>query len=133
MNDSRKVFSEHLPQLLLYFSLYEALNHRDGVKRAADFDVLERVGLEYQCASFLFGENEDDVGIEVELREAKEHGYDEWLMRRQDPSRSADVEKVRHFAFSMVQWICLPILNVSRLRSVFLDPPEEQTCLDFRS
>jgi hypothetical protein len=58
MNDARQVFSEHLPQLFLYFSLYKALYDGDGIKGTADLNILQWVGLEHECTAFLLGHDE---------------------------------------------------------------------------
>ena len=86
MNNTWQVLSKHLTKLSLDFALYEFLNDSYRVKGAVDVDVLERVGLEDKGDTLLFGDDEDDIRVELEVREAKEHGYDERFFCCQHPS-----------------------------------------------
>lgn len=63
MNNPRQILPKHLPQLSLNLPLYELLNDGDRVECGVDVDVLERVGLEDEGYTFLFGDDEDDVGV----------------------------------------------------------------------
>lgn len=63
MNNPRQILPKHLSQLSLDLPLYELLNDGDRVEGGVDVDVLERVGLEDEGYAFLFGDDEDDVGV----------------------------------------------------------------------
>lgn len=104
MNDTRQILSEHLTKLPFDFVLYEFLNDSYGVERAVDVDVLERVGFEYEGDTLLFGDDEDDVGVELEVGETKKHGYDKRFSSCQHSSRTS--HKV-YIGLLMVQGIRL--------------------------
>lgn len=70
------------------FALYEFLNDGYRVKSAVDVDVLERVGFEHEGDALLFGDDEDDVRVELEVGETKEHGYDKRFFGCQHSSRA---------------------------------------------
>lgn len=53
MDDTREVLLEHLPQLTFDLPLYKLLDNGDGVERAGDVYVLQRVGLEDERNPFL--------------------------------------------------------------------------------
>jgi hypothetical protein len=68
VNDGRKILTEHLPELAFYFSLDKILDDGDGVERAIDVDILQRIGLEDEGNAFLLGDDKDDIRTEFEMR-----------------------------------------------------------------
>jgi hypothetical protein len=70
MDDSWKVFTEHLAKLPLDFALDEGLNNSYGIKRAIDVHVLKWVRLEDQGDALLLRYNEDNVRGETEMGKA---------------------------------------------------------------
>jgi len=70
MDDSRKVFTEHLTELTLNLALDEGLNNSYGVKRAIDVHILKWVRLEDQGDTLLLRDNEDNVRGETEMGKA---------------------------------------------------------------
>ena len=89
MNNTRQILSEHLTELLFDFALNELLNDGYRVKGAMDVDILERVGFEYESDALLFGDDEDDVRVELKVGETKKHGYDEGFFSCQHSPRAS--------------------------------------------
>lgn len=80
MDDAGEVFTEHLAELALDLTLDEFLDDGDGIKCRIDVDVLERIGFEDEGDALLLGDDEDDVGVQLEVGEAEKHGDDERLL-----------------------------------------------------
>jgi hypothetical protein len=70
MDDSWKVFTEHLAKLPFDLALDEGLNNSYGIKRAIDVHVLKWVRLEDQGDALLLRDNEDNVRGETEMGKA---------------------------------------------------------------
>ena len=88
MDDSGKVFTEHLTELPLDLALNEGLNNSYRIKCAVDVHVLERVSLEDQRDAFLLRDNEDDVRRKTKMGKAQEHGHHEGLLCRKHSART---------------------------------------------
>jgi hypothetical protein len=70
VDDSGKIFTEHLAELPLDLVLDEGLNDGYGIKRAVDVHVLKWVRLEDQGDALLLRDNEDNVRGEAEMGKA---------------------------------------------------------------
>jgi hypothetical protein len=70
MDDSGKIFTEHLAELPFYLALDEGLNNSYGIECAVDVHVLKWVRLEDQGDALLLRDNEDNVRGEPEMGEA---------------------------------------------------------------
>jgi hypothetical protein len=104
VDDSRKVFTEHLSKLPFDFSLDKGLNNSYRIERAVDVHILERIRLEDQGDALLFWNDENDVGGEAEMGETQQHGYYKGLLRRQ---HSAGASHEMNVGLFVVQRICL--------------------------
>jgi len=70
VDDSGKIFAEHLAELPLYLALDEGLNNGYRIKRAIDVHVLKWVRLEDQGNALLLRDNEDNIRGEAEMGKA---------------------------------------------------------------
>jgi hypothetical protein len=95
MNNTWQILSEHLSKLALDFALYEFLNDGYRVEGAVDVDILERVGFKYEGDAFLFGDDEHDIRVELEVGETEKHGYDERFSGCQHSSRTSHEVYIR--------------------------------------
>ena len=86
MDDTGEVLTKHLAKLPFDLALDELLDDGNRVERAVDVDVLKWVSLENEGDALLLGDDEDDVGVELEMREAEEHGNDQGLLRGEHAS-----------------------------------------------
>jgi uncharacterized protein YheU (UPF0270 family) len=88
VDDSGKIFTEHLAELPLDFVLDEGLDNGYRIKRAVDVHVLKWVRLEDQGDALLLRDNEDNIRGEAEMGEAQKHGHHEGLLCRQHSARA---------------------------------------------
>ena len=104
VDDSGKVFTEHLAELRLKLALDKGLNNCYRIERAVNVYILEWVRLEDQGDTLLFRNNEDDVRGEAEMGKTQEHGHHEGLLSRQHSVRARHEVNVGLF---VIQRICL--------------------------
>jgi hypothetical protein len=88
MDDSGKIFTEHLAKLALDLPLDEGLNDGYGIKGAVDVHILKWVRLEDQGDALLLRDNEDNIGGEAKMGKTQEHGHHEGLLCRQHSGRT---------------------------------------------
>lgn len=100
--DAWQVLAEHLAELALYLALDKLLDDGDGVERAVDVDVLEGVCLEDERDALLARDDEDDVGVEAEVRETEEHRDDQTMFGSKHAARPAHEVDVGLFVVQRV-------------------------------